>query len=324
MCVIYLLSENVTAHKSYGRIVLYQGDKKLQSVPLQELTQVVVSKRAHLSTPLLFELLAREVQVSFVDWQGKVVGTVGGEQETLQRLFQQKECFADVSSALTLIKQVACAKLYGQAKVMRRYAKNQHNPALTELAAYLRQAGHRLTEATDAEQVRGIEGEAAKRYFQAFAQVLDGSLWPWPGRQQHPAYEPVNALLNYGYAFLEREVRLAIVGSGLDCRLGFFHSNNGRKDSLVYDVMETYRALVIDRFVLKCLNYGTFKPTDFTCTEEGCIIGEAARRVWCQYYEAYMEKPAHLLAGQTPRNYIRESIARFSRQVFHTEQEQTA
>lgn len=55
---------------------------------------------------------------------------------------------------------------------------------------------------SEEEALRGLEGTAARIYFSAFPELL-GNAFPWPGRQQHPAYEPVNALLNYGYAFLK-------------------------------------------------------------------------------------------------------------------------
>lgn len=95
---------------------------------------------------------------------------------------------------------------------------------------------------------------------------------------------------NYGYAFLEREVRLAIIGAQLDARIGFLHTNNGRKDSLVFDLMEPFRQSVIDRLVLKSINLGQFKVDDFADeikeqadyyahTEEGkAEIQEAAKQ----------------------------------------------
>lgn len=83
-------------------------------------------------------------------------------------------------------------------------------------------------------------------YFSAYELILENTEWVWKGRSRRPALDPANALLNYAYAFLEREVRTAIVGAGLDPRFGFFHSNNGRKDSLVVDLMELFRQPIID------------------------------------------------------------------------------
>ena len=61
--------------------------------------------------------------------------------------------------------------------------------------------------------MRGLEGIAAKEYFDAFKVILANTGWNWLGRSRRPAKDKVNALLNYGYAFLERETRLAIVAA---------------------------------------------------------------------------------------------------------------
>ena len=75
-------------------------------------------------------------------------------------------------------------------------------------------------------------------------------------------------MLNYGYAVLESEVRIAVVRAGLDPEIGYLHSNRRGRLSLVYDLMEPMRP-VVDRAVLTFVNDQTFAPTDFPVTERG-------------------------------------------------------
>ena len=120
-------------------------------------------------------------------------------------------------------------------------------------------------------------------------------------------------ILNYGYAFLEREVRLAVLGAGLDRRIGFFHANNGRKDSLIYDLMEPFRSSIMDTFILRQLSYKRFQPEQFVLSdEEGCRIQPEARQRWAEDYESYMETPRKSLQGQTPRAWLRQRIRHFA------------
>ena len=53
---------------------------------------------------------------------------------------------------------------------------------------------------------------------------------------------------------LEKEIRIGLLVAKLDCRFGFFHSNNGRKDSLVFDMMDLFRQDIIDRMVITFIN----------------------------------------------------------------------
>lgn len=162
------------------------------------------------------------------------------------------------------------------------------------------------------DELRGVEGMASKIYFSAFPDLIDLTRWSWKGRSQHPAADPVNALLNYGYAFLEREVRIAIALSGMDARFGFFHSNDGRKDSLVYDLMEFFRQPVIDRFVLTLLNRRMIAPDDFDKSKTDCRLTFDAVKIFCTRYEEYMSKKYSEYDGKNTRDVICERIKTFS------------
>lgn len=64
------------------------------------------------------------------------------------------------------------------------------------------------------------------------------------------AADPINALLNYGYAILEARCRVAVVRTGFDPTIGYLHSIAPSKHPLVYDFQELGRALV-DSVVLE-------------------------------------------------------------------------
>jgi CRISPR associated protein Cas1 len=66
------------------------------------------------------------------------------------------------------------------------------------------------------------------------------------------ATNPANAILNYLYAILEAEARIAALRMGLDPGLGFLHADQTARDSLACDLMEPVRlerAEKIERFV---------------------------------------------------------------------------
>ena len=320
MCVIYLLSERTRAQKDHGRLVIETEGKKKMSVPLQEIEHVVIERRAQLTMPVLYALLEHKTQISYLDGQGNLIGTLGGEACSLRRLLRQREYFSQCELQLALVREVVRIKIQRQKEILQGYAHSKKAMALviagTELAGYAAKA-ERLE---DLEELRGLEGMASRRYFSSFAVILEQNIWHWQ-RRSHPAADPVNALLNYGYAFLEREVRRAIAGAGLDCRIGFFHSNNGRKDSLVYDLMERFRAKVTDRLVLKLLNYGAFSPDDFLAGQGGCRMVDGARNVWLEHYEKYMGKAVQEYDGQSPREKIRAEVEDFAARVFRKRKE---
>jgi CRISPR/Cas system-associated endonuclease Cas1 len=73
------------------------------------------------------------------------------------------------------------------------------------------------------------------------------------------ATNPPNAILNYLYALLESETRLAVAALGLDPGLGFWHADTPARDSLACDLMEPVRPKV-DAFLLDWITREPFNP----------------------------------------------------------------
>ena len=104
-------------------------------------------------------------------------------------------------------------------------------------------------------QLLSIEGRAAQAYWEGVGTLLFG-VAPWPGRKGRGARDPVNAALNYGYGVLYGEVERAVLLAGLDPYAGFVHVDRPGKPSLVLDLIEEFRAPVVDRAILGLLGQG--------------------------------------------------------------------
>jgi len=178
----------------------------------------------------------------------------------------------DVEVARGLIAQ----KLTGQrANLSRLHVNLQGFDALCET----------LKRVNSIEQDRICEAQAAAIYWNAWSSVpirLRGrDLARVPARwarydsrasiltgAPRAATNPVNALLNYTYALLESEARLALLAAGLDPTLGVLHADQRNRDSFALDAMEPVRPDV-DAFLLDLLEDRTFTWRDFTELSNG-------------------------------------------------------
>jgi hypothetical protein len=91
---------------------------------------------------------------------------------------------------------------------------------------------------------------------------------------------PPNAILNYLYALVEAEARIAAVAMGLDPGLGLYHADMKARDSLACDLMEPIRPRV-DAFLLDWLNQQPFRREWFFEQRNGnCrLMGPFAQRL---------------------------------------------
>ncbi len=88
------------------------------------------------------------------------------------------------------------------------------------------------------------------------------------GSGNRNATHPVNAMLNYAYAILESQVRIATVSQGLDPTIGYLHACHPKRVALVYDLIEPLRPQV-DLFLLRFIRSHTFAPSDFLLDMSG-------------------------------------------------------
>jgi CRISPR-associated protein Cas1 len=111
------------------------------------------------------------------------------------------------------------------------------------------------------DQLMGYEGTGARVYWEGVSIVLEGRV-EFPGRQTRGAIDPINSALNYGYGILYSQVSAAVVNAGLEPYAGFLHVDRPGKPALVLDLVEEFRAPVVDRAVLAMVNQGTPIETD--------------------------------------------------------------
>jgi CRISPR-associated protein Cas1 len=118
-----------------------------------------------------------------------------------------------------------------------------------------------LATAASLDALRGLEGAAAARYWAVFRQLLPAP-WRFPGRQRHPAPDPVNALLSLGYTLLIAPACRLLHAAGLDPQFGFLHAEFRERPGLALDLIEAARSRV-DAFVLRLLDAGELREQDF-------------------------------------------------------------
>ena len=307
---IYVTTPGVSIHQDGGLLVLEQDHQVLKELPMATVGNLVLGRTVQISTQVIFSLVKQGSLIQFVDYKYNVVGTLGDEHTTLSKLLGQAENFQDETFALRGAKYIVQRKVTAQLSILNRYNKTKSIPKYEFVRSTLERLLNRIKRTRTIDGLRGIEGLASKTYFSAWGSVLS-TPWEFSGRKRHPSPDPVNAILSYGYSFLEREVRACLVTAGLDVRIGVLHSTNNRKDSFVYDVMDLLRQEVIDRFILKVLNTHRVSVSDFDISDRGYYMAKKSNKKWIQLYEEYMTTPVTRFGDITPRQWIQREINSF-------------
>ncbi len=308
MSVIYLTRKTCKLSKNGGRLVVRDNDEIKASVPAINVTGVVVTSDAQISTQVVRMLLAQGSYIIYTDWRGNFTGLATANRGSFKNAVLQISLSGDEKMKLRLVKYIVRNKLANQIDVIKIYAKYRSSMLLHQTAKGLNKYFSQIERAGSVDELRGIEGICAKEYFSVFGEIINPAGFEWLGRTRRPAADEVNALLNYGYAFLEREVRVVTMGAGLDERYGFLHTNNGRKDSLIYDLMELVRQSVIDKLILYSFCRKRIKRMDFEQIDDGYFLTDEGRSKWLNIYEQWMQEDKHgrVLIECAVKNFVQE------------------
>ena len=123
----------------------------------------------------------------------------------------------------------------------------------------------KLWYAQTTEQIMGYEGTAAKIYFRVLGELIDPD-FAFNGRSRRPPMDPFNSMISLGYSIIMNEIYGKIEGKGLNAYFGILHKDREKHPTLASDLMEEWRAVLIDSTALSMLN-GHELTTDNFYTE---------------------------------------------------------
>ena len=237
-----------------GRLVIKQGDEQRQ-YPLNRLRTLSIAKNGvGLSSNLIEALSYRGIKLFFLDFKGTPYAQlIPARHHTVVGARQHQMNFCTNSARLTLAAQIIRGKLLNQRATLLYYSKYKAHPDQSEqLKAAAAQIEGIVSgiRADDLNELLGTEGAAANIYFRVLGDTLlqDTSFRRREGRG---SLEPINQMLNYGYGVLANQITNCVFNAGLEPYLGVLHTARPGKPALVLDIMEEYRAWVVDRAVLK-------------------------------------------------------------------------
>lgn len=271
-------------------IVFREGGERIGTVPVAPLSRVFLRGDVRLSAALLGKLGERGVGVVVLSGrQGRPTLLLARPHNDAARRVEQIRKSLDPVFCLGFGRSLVARKVERQiawfdelrgADLQARYELSHG----MELLAGLRR---RATEADSLASLRGIEGAAAARYFDALKAVVAPGLG-FKARNRRPPRDPFNAVLSLTYTLAHAELAIALYGAGFDPYCGFYHQLDFGRESLASDLLEPLRPLA-DCFALRVFRKQILTRDHFTSGDAGCLLGKAGRTRYYGAYEEYSE-----------------------------------
>jgi CRISPR-associated protein Cas1 len=230
----------------------------------------------------------------------------------------QHGCACDEKRTLEVARYIAAGKLQNQKMTLMRSAREaqSNDPLLLRQAARdINTQVALLPLAQTMDEVRGIEGTAARAYWEVFSLMLKANrnFFRLTERSRRPARDAINATLNFVYTVLANDCASACQSVGLDPQVGFLHALRPGRNSLALDLMEELRPVVADRAIVTLINRQQLTPRDFVHHEGNTVtIREDGRKlILAHLSERRKEEVTHpLTARKTPLGLVPHVQAR--------------
>jgi len=283
---LYLVDKKARLSVNNQRYQVERDDKVVLSLPAHQVDQIMLFGSAQVTTQTLQLAARNERSISYLSYLGRYYGRfdpANSQQITLMQA--QFACHANEQFQLDIARQIVSAKLYNCRLVLAR-SQRYHTSTIQDSSTRqrLKQIEQSLKTSTSMASLRGSEGAAASLYWKAFAELVPAP-WEFSKRRARPAPDPINAMLSLGYTLLYQTVAGLLQARSLNAHLGMLHVPGGTHLALASDLMEVFRAYVVDATVLKLLRTQQLDPEAHTINSGACSLGTDTIRTFIRALE---------------------------------------
>ncbi|SHF37531.1 CRISPR-associated protein, Cas1 family [Seinonella peptonophila] len=298
MGTFYLTEPYCFVRKESERLKVYKGKNCLKEIRVKDYARFFINEDSTLSTGALSLLAEKGIDVVYFSGSEVVGRFIGKENKNVRLRIAQVEVHLDEEKSLAIARNFVLAKIKNTRTIVQRFARRKKlDLSKTDLA--LKQLMKKCIQVKDIDSLRGMEGRAARVYFETFPQFIESSGFVFTGRSRRPAKDEVNALLNYGYALLRAELTGALSAAGLDPYIGFLHRERYGRESLSLDLMEEFRCVLVDNLITRIVNKKIIKPSDFIRDQGGFRLKDHARkRFLLEFDQRRIDKVKHEFLGR--------------------------
>lgn len=291
----YLNTPGLRVGKSGTVLQVKERDALLQEIRLNEICQLNLMGNIQISTQAVQELCTQGIPICYFSQGGWFYGITAGL--CTKNVFVRQRQFAMAEQAW-FCRRLARSLVVGKIRNQRTFLLRNHLEPDPITLREMKEMGEAAEQCSSMEELLGIEGNAARLYFGAFQGLIKVEMdedlprvfrMDFAGRNRRPPRDAVNALLSLGYSLLAKDLTIACYAAGFDPMMGFYHQPRFGRPALALDLMEPFRALVVDSAVVTAINTKMVTPRDFVSAGQAVALTAEGRKGFYRAYELRMD-----------------------------------
>ena len=284
MSLVYVSDPKSIIAVNGNKLIIKYSDNMSRSIPIELVEGISLLGPAQLTSQCMETCMVKGIPVSFLSKGGRYFGRLISSGHIRPELQRHQCALYDKPFAIELSKRICTAKIKNQLTVVRRYKKGINKSLESELFA-MKNSISKISSCSRISEIIGYEGQAAKSYFSALAECIDPD-FRFKGRNRRPPRDPFNSMISLGYSIIMNEIYSEIEMRGLNPYFGFIHRDAEKHPTLASDLMEEWRAVLVDTTVMALINGHEIKKDAFDYEENGsCYLQKSAMRIFLNKLE---------------------------------------
>ncbi|APB32485.1 CRISPR-associated Cas1 family protein [Gloeomargarita lithophora Alchichica-D10] len=286
----------------------------IQEVQLPLLDTILLFGNPQVTTQAIHACLKRQIPLIYLSQNGYGYGRLAPINAKNRHVAEQQRQMT-AEHKLSLAKAIISAKIKNSKVFLQRQLRRHNITDNTQCLTTLTNCLAKIKIATSTEQLMGFEGAAAASYFPALGHCFQNPDFQFTHRNHRPPKDPVNALLSFGYQILWNHLLALVENFGLDPYQGCFHQFHHGHAALISDLIEPFRAPIIDSLVLWLINSHSVNFNhDFIYERGGCFLNNTGRVKYLKYFRDRMQEN---LKNFTRWDYLLQTIRTYRHSVLN-------
>ncbi|MFM2392282.1 MAG: CRISPR-associated endonuclease Cas1 [Bacteroidota bacterium] len=270
---------------------------KINQVPLGKIKSISIARGINISSDVIYECLEYGIDLILLERSGRPAGRLWNNRfGSISTIRKNQLDFASSSHVISWIVTNIREKFENQSELLMCFLsmEDAHETLINQTIKRLETLGERLGDYLEmpfdeaAARIRAMEGQASKIYFECINKHLPNR-YQFAKRSKRPALDMTNSMLNFCYGMLYGQLESALIKSGLDPYIGFFHRDEYNRPVLTYDVIEPFRPWA-DWVVIHLCTNEIMDETFFEVSDGGYWLAGDGKRIVVQHFIDFFEE----------------------------------
>lgn len=257
-------------------------------LPVEDINEFYVFGSLHATSSLFNFLGQKDIAIHFFDYYENYTGSFMPRDSLLsgRMILAQTSMFQSKKKRIIVAQKFIEGAVYNMLKNLQYY--NRRGKDMEDIIDIINEYAKRIFATDSIEELMGIEGMIRQNYYEAFNLILND--FEFGGRTKQPPQNEVNALISFGNMMCYTLCLRAIHQTQLNPTISYLHTPGERRYSLVLDVAEIFKPIIVDRTIFRVLNRKEIQEKHFDKKMNKCLLNVSGKKIFVKAIEERLEE----------------------------------